>query len=341
MDKLRAIQYFNRAAEGGSFAAAARAFDVSTPAVSHLVGLLERYLGVVLLHRSTHGISLTADGERYYDGSRKVTEELLHLEHSLGPRGSRPHGTLTVGMRHSLGQYCIMPRITKFLARFPDVELAMKPVMTLRDLDTKRLDLALMVGWPSDHNVVVRPLVQTRHVVCASPDYWMRAGRPLQPDDLADHCSVVFRGASSALLDRWTFEKEGDRRTIDVKGHLVSDDVTWVHAAACAGAGVIRSTDVIVGSYLASGTLVPVLTDWEALEAPTIFAAYPPKQRQSKLVRVFVDFLVEAFGELKKEQAPLLRGGQPSRVPKPAWFGRTEGRQSVYARKRIPRSKAE
>src|SRR3954447_9462929 len=103
MDKLRAIQYFNSAAEGGSFAAAARHFDVSTPAVTQLIGALERSLGVTLFHRTTHGLALTLDGERYLQTGRKVLADLVEAEQHLGPRGAKPRGTLTIGMSASLG----------------------------------------------------------------------------------------------------------------------------------------------------------------------------------------------------------------------------------------------
>lgn len=106
MDKMRAIHYFNRAAESGSFAAAARFFDVSTPAITQLVRGLENSLGVTLFHRTTQGISLTADGERYYEISRKIAADLLDIEQRLGPRGAKIRVALTVGMNSTLGSHC-------------------------------------------------------------------------------------------------------------------------------------------------------------------------------------------------------------------------------------------
>src|SRR5437660_1423629 len=115
MDKLRAIHYFNRSAETGSFAAAARSLDVSPPAVTQLVASLEVSLGVALFYRSTRGISLTADGERYYEVSRTAADELQDIEQRLRARGTKPRGTLTIGMRSAVGQNCVMPRIARFL----------------------------------------------------------------------------------------------------------------------------------------------------------------------------------------------------------------------------------
>jgi LysR family transcriptional regulator for bpeEF and oprC len=329
MDKLRAIQYLACAVETGSFTAAAKSLDVSTPAVAQLIRALERSLGVVLFHRTTRGLSLTADGERYYETSRKITADLHDLEKNLGPRGAKPRGTLTVGMREAVGLNCVMPQIARFLARFPEVELVTKPARTVQDIDEKKLDLAVLIGWPSERDLVVRPLAQTRYVVCASPEYWIREGRPHEPEELHNHHCLLFRSSAEILLDRWIFEKKGERRTVDVKSRLLSDDRPWLDEAACAGAGVIRLADITLRRYLSSGLLVPVLTDWEALEAPTIYAACRRSQRQSKLVRVFLDFLVEVFAELERERMPAPASGIP-RVPKPGWFGRTHGRQSAY-----------
>jgi DNA-binding transcriptional LysR family regulator len=326
MDKLRAIEYFNRAAETGSFAAAARTFNVSTSAVAQLVGALERSLGTDLFHRSPSGLALTAAGERYSVTARRVAEDLKGVEQQIGVRGAKPRGTLTVGMRHVVAQVAIMPRIGRFLARFPDVELVTKNMVTVHDIDALNLDLAVFAGWPSERDLVMRRLAQTRHVVCASPDYWMRAGKPREPEELLSHHCLVFRSTSGVMLDRWIFEKQGERRTVDVKTRLLSDDRSWLDAAALAGAGVIRLNDLTAGPYLSSGLLVPVLTDWEALEAPAIFAAYHPRQRRSRLVRVFVDFLVELFAELQAGQSAVRLPGATT----PEWFGRVHGRQSSY-----------
>lgn len=329
MDKLRAIEYFNRAVETGSFAAAARSLDVTTPAVTQSIAALERTLGIALFHRNQRGLTLTADGERYHATSRRVAADLDEIERQLSPRGAKPRGTLTVGMRPALGQNCVMPRIQRFLASFPEVELVLKPVNTFQEIEGRNLDLLVLAGWAPERDFVMRPLAQTRLLVCASPEYWARAGRPGEPEALRGQHCLVYRGTPGVILDQWSFEKNGERRTVDVHGRLVSDERLWLEEAACAGAGVIRVPDLTVGRYLATGLLVPVLTDWMALEAPMIYAAYPPRHRQSRLVRVFLDFLVKVFGELESTRTPAPAGDIP-RMRKPQWVGRAHGRQSAY-----------
>ncbi|HEY7458016.1 MAG TPA: LysR family transcriptional regulator [Xanthobacteraceae bacterium] len=336
MDKLRAIQYFVRAAETRSFGAAARSLQISTPAITQLVAALERSLGFMLFHRSTRGLSLTVDGVRYYEISRKVAAELHDAEQRLGPRGTKPRGTLTIGIAQAAGCNCVMPCIERFLARFPDVQLIAKPVALIEDIDRQQVDLAVLIGWPPERDLVVRPLAQQRFVVCASPEYWLRAGEPRRPEDLRNHRCIIYRNFVGTLLDRWTFQKKGERCVVNVSGQLVSYDRHWLEEAASAGAGVVRIGDLTVGRYLTSRLLVPVLMDWEGLEAPTIFAAYRPQQRQSRLVRAFLDFLVEVFNELESNRAPALASAPAApRSPKPEWYGRAHGRLSSY----VPRKR--
>jgi LysR family transcriptional activator of dmlA len=331
MDKLRAIQYFIRTVEAGSFGGAARALDVTTPAVTQLVAALERSLGILLLHRSPRGVMLTADGERYFHVALALTRELQHIELQLGPRGAKPRGTLTVGMRSGVGQSCVMPHVGQFLARYPDVELVLKPVETLADVDNGEMDLAVMTGWPPAGDYAVRVLAQTRNVVCASPDYWRAMGEPREPDGLREHECLVLRSSGGALLDRWMFERGAERRTVDVRARLLSYHSTWIQEAASAGAGVIRVADFSVQHHLRTGLLVPTLRDWEALEAPMHFVVFRPRQRQSRLVRAFVDFLVGIFDALGRSE--VVRA-DAARTARPEWFGRIQGRQSTHVVRR-------
>src|SRR5258706_6961214 len=333
MDKLRAIKYFNRAVQSETFAATAREFDVSTPAITQLISALERSLGTLLFHRSNRGLRLTADGERYYAMSKSVVETIQAVEQALSPGTIRPRGILTIGMRVGLAQYLIMPRLPQFLERYPEIELVLKQVEKLNEIDTQDVDVALMSGWPPDRDFVVTPLAQNRNVVCASPDYWARHGKPRVPEDLLEHECLVMESSSGALLDRWLFVKNGEQRAVDVPSRVFSHQITWIHEAACAGAGVIRVADLGIGRHLAAGLLEPALVDWEALEAPLHFALYRPTQRRSKRVRAFVDFAIEVYRDLEAARAT---GSIARRMPRPEWVGRAHGKHSAYAARRAP-----
>jgi DNA-binding transcriptional LysR family regulator len=331
MDKLRAIEYFNRAVETGSLAAAARSLGVSTPAISTLIAALERSLGVRLFNRTARGLSLTAEGQRYYRTSRRVASDLAETEQLILGGSSKVRGTLLVGMRQSVAEHCVMPHIARFLVQFPDVDLVLRSVLT-NDVERESIDIAVLVGWPPEGNRIALHLAQTRHVVCASPDYWKVAGIPQHPRDLRDHHCLVFRNDEGVLVDRWSFSRNGEKCSVDVKTRLSGDNRGWLDIAAVSGAGVMRVTDLTSATLLSPGRLVPALTDWDSTEAPTIYALYLRRLRQSKVARCFLDFLTEIFAEIEKRRVPEYHGAVP-RNSQPHWFGRAKGRQSAYSGK--------
>lgn len=329
MDKLRAIQYFNQAVTSGSLTGAARFFNVSTASVAELVSALEQSIGAPLLHRTRQGISLTADGEKYYEISRTLVDDLHEVEQRIGSRANELRGTLAVGIRDSIGQCCVMPKLNRFLTRHPRVDLVLKPIISIDDLDDRALDLGVVIGWPPEREIAVRPLIQTRLMVVASPDYWHTHGKPETPGDLKGHDGMVIRSTGGTQLDRWIFQRQRERCTVDVRSRVFSDERNWLYEALRGGCGVARLADITLLQDIRAGSLVPVLLDWEALEAPMVFAAFQPRARQSRLLRAFLDFLVDVFAEIDIERRPLAPG-HTRPVPKPEWFGRVRGRHSAH-----------
>jgi DNA-binding transcriptional LysR family regulator len=211
-----------------------------------------------------------------------------------------------------------------------DIELVLRQVEMLDEIDSLDMDLVVTSGWPPEKDYVVRPLAHSRNVVCASPQYWLREGKPDTPQALEAHRCLLFRSAGGSILDRWAFERKGEQQTINVNSRMVCDGLSWAQEAACASAGVIRAGDLVLMRAITAGLLTPVLTDWEPLDSPSHFVLYRPAQRRSKLVRVFVDFLVQLFSDLQA-QRPAVLGHAVAVEPRPDWFGVGRGRQSVHA----------
>lgn len=327
MDKLRAIRYFVQTAESRSFAAAARTFKVAKATLAKSITSLEVDIGTTLLRRSVRGVELTADGQRYYDNARNLIRNLDEVEQEIRPLDGVPRGALRVGMRSVIAEHCVLPRIGRFLAKYREVEVLPERITTLADINSDDLDVAVMIGWPTQPDLIVTHLAQTRHIICASPDYLARAGTPREPEDLKHHDCIPILSVSGAVLDRWSFERAGESRTVTVSGRFSSEDRTWIEEAACGGAGVVRVADIGLCPALASGALVPVLCDWTATEAPIIFAGHWYSNRKSALVRVFVNFLLEVFTEI---QADIPQHGTPAAppAPKPKWYGIAQGKLS-------------
>jgi len=85
MDKFRALEYFIAVAEEGSLSGAARRLEVTIPAALKVINALERSLGATLFDRSSQGLSLTADGARYYESCRPLLQHLADADGAARP----------------------------------------------------------------------------------------------------------------------------------------------------------------------------------------------------------------------------------------------------------------
>lgn len=323
MDKLRAMEYLVRVVEAGSFARAARDLNVSPPAVSKMIAVLERELGTRLLHRDSRRVSLTSDGEQFVPDCMNALAYLRAAEMRLSANRTRAHGRLIVGIAHAIGRHCVAPFLPEFMMRHPELALDLRAVSSPNEASAGLVDVLLYMGWldKPDIDMVAKCIGQSRFLTCASPSYWLARGRPQDPEELRNHDCVAFRLPRGEILDLWKYQRDGVARNVALNPRVVSDNRDWLIEAAIRGIGVMRATDLNARSFIEQGLLEPIFSDWEALEAPPIYVLYRRGSRSSARVRAFVDFATELFANL---QAPRSAAEQAKfgPVPMPVWFRR-------------------
>ena len=325
MDKLRALQYFAAAAEERSMSAAARRLAVSTPAVAKLLTALERSLGTILFDRTVRGLALTADGESYLEACQPALAQLAAADDVLAGSATRHRGTVVVGTHPYLGQHCILPGLSKFHARYPEIQVEIRVVNRLTDGLAGAIDVFVLHGWQEGGDLVRRHLAQNRFVVCASPAYWAAHGIPQRPSDLERHTCVMWRNMEGTVMDLWKFERKGETESVKVTGWLMTDHRDIMLDAVIAGEGVGRFADLTTRGPLRSGRLVPALLDWEGMEAPRVDLLYRPAHRRNPRVRLVIEFLTGLFRELEADRADVIG---PPRSERPRWVGRHYRRTS-------------
>lgn len=299
MDKLRAIEYFIRICEAGSFNAAARALDVSPPAVSKLIAALERELGTTLLHRDSRRVVLTAEGDRYLQVCARTVSELRGIEGSISGNRTRVSGKLVVGFSRVLSVNSVMPFLPEFLERHPDVELDIRAVHYPNEPTAALCEVLVLIGWGENPDWIMRTLAWTRMQVVAAPGHWKRHGIPQDPDDIRAHPCAAYRLPRGVVYDQWKFRRGDDTRSVSIQPFMVSDDRDSILHAAIAGAAVMYAADLTMTPWLRQGALQPVLTDWIGEEAPPIRILFRRGARSSARVRAFGDFIVEVFQRLE------------------------------------------
>jgi DNA-binding transcriptional LysR family regulator len=295
VDNLTEIAIFVRVVESGSFSTAAEKLGLSRAAVSKSVSRLEERLGARLLHRTTRRLSVTEAGRALFSRGREALATIEDAQLEVGRLQGEPRGTLRVSGPIFFGVRYVAPVLAEFLARYPAIEAEVELDDRVVDIVEEGFDVAIRIAELQDSSLVSRCLARCRHVVCASPEYWQRHGKPVQPEDLAGHNCFIYSYGSSQRA--WRFlGRDGREVAVPVGGRLRFNNTEMARLAAVRGLGVILLPTFYVGDDIREGRLLPVLEDYRIAREVSVYAVYPAREHLPPKVRVFVDLLAERFG---------------------------------------------
>jgi DNA-binding transcriptional LysR family regulator len=292
MDALQAMKTFTAVVEAGSFVGAMETTQLSKPAVSRHVAELEAHLGTRLLQRTTRRLSLTSEGQTYYQRCKEVLLAVQEAEAEVGSSTGEAMGRLRIGAPQTFGALHLAALWGRFAAANPKVTLDIVLSDRVVDLVEEGYDLVVRIARMSDSNLVSRKLAVTRMVLCASPAYLTRHGTPTQPSELAQHDVISYTYWSTG--DVWSFEGPRGEVTVRTRSRINANNGDTCRAAALAHQGVILQPDFLVSRDLGDATLVELMPEYRAAELG-IFAVYPTRKQLPSKVRRLVDFLVDAF----------------------------------------------
>jgi DNA-binding transcriptional LysR family regulator len=301
-DRLHQLALFVRTVESGSFSKAAREFGLSQPSVSRAVAALERRLGVKLLVRTTRQISATDAGEALLCRARYALLAIDDAE-SAARGADRLSGVLRVALPPEYGVRRIVPLLTAFFVRHPELKIDLMMSDRYENLIAEGADLALRIGELPDSSFVARKLESARRLFIASPSYLARRSPPTSLGDLARH--DVVSGPADAGDETWVARRNGRIERQLVSPRVRSRSATGVVACAVAGLGVATASIWMCAEALASGDAVEVLSDY-ALDPVQAYVVFPAGRRPSQRARAFSDYLEQALSPvdaLQKAQA--------------------------------------
>jgi DNA-binding transcriptional LysR family regulator len=290
MDRIDAMRVFVTALDEGSLAGAARRLKRSPTAVSRALALLENYVGVELLHRTTRTLKLSEAGARFAGACRRMLIDLEEAEMLAAGEHSAPRGMLTVSGPPICGEEVLRPILDDFLKLHPTVSAQLLLLDRPVNLVDEGVDIALRIGHLADSSLISTHLGgDVRRLVVASPGYL--AGHPpiKEPGDLAKHQIVAFTHLG---LDHWSFtpaKGSSIPRTVKFTPRLIVNTVRAATASAIAGTGVTRLYSHQVAEYVRDGLLKVVLADAEYPPMPAHLLT-PPGRTSVPKVRAFVDF---------------------------------------------------
>lgn len=297
MDRLLAMQTFVRVVETGSFSAAAREQSGSQSAVSKQLAALERHLGAKLLTRTTRVLSLTDEGERYFEDARRLVAEVAEAEAQLRRGEQQLSGWLRVAASVGFGTRVLRPHVHSFLAAHAGVKIDLKLHDGFIDLVEHGIDVAVRIGNLADSTLVARRIGHIRRAVVASRAYVQAASHerrlPQRPQDLQQHPCIVYTELRSRNL--WDFSTpDGAAVTVRVDGPLQTNTADIVRAAVLDGVGIAYSPTWLFQDLIDTGEVQVLLPDWQTSPLP-LHLLSPPERRRAAKVRVFGEHLSTAL----------------------------------------------
>jgi DNA-binding transcriptional LysR family regulator len=289
MDRLEAMEVFLAAVEGGSLSSAGRKLGMPLTTVSRKISDLERHLNARLLERSTRKVMPTDAGLDFVAACRDVLQSVHEAERTVAGEYTMPRGDLTVTAPICFGRMHVLPVISSFLERYSDVDVRL--ILTDEDCDLQedRIDVAVRIMNLPDSSLVATRVAHVRPVVCASPTYLDRAGRPLRPHDLLQHACIATGSAQAPVP--WSFRIDGSDMKLPVKPRLVATTSEAAIDAAVASVGITQSLCCQTQAARAAGLLEIILGAYEAKPLPVNFV-YRRRDRVPMKLRSFLDFAV-------------------------------------------------
>nr|WP_300313697.1 LysR family transcriptional regulator [Halomonas sp.] len=278
-------------AEKGSFTRAAAELGVSQSALSHTIRGLEERLGIRLLARTTRSVSPTEAGERLIHSLGPCFEEIQSGLSSLNELRDTPSGTIRITTSGLAADTILMPKLTPFLAEYPDIQVELKIDDGLSDIVTERLDAGVRLGEQVAKDMIATRIgPDIRLIVVATPDYFSRHPEPVTPHDLTRHNCINFRFPTHGGLYAWEFEQDGREFNVQVSGQLIVNNSQQILTAILNGIGVGFLPEDMVRPHIDSGRLVQVLDEW-CLPFPGFHLYYPNRRQASPAFSLLVETL--------------------------------------------------
>ena len=290
MDRLRCLQVFSEAARCRSFVRAAWQLSLSKGTVTKQVAWLETSVGSQLLNRNNKQVTVTEAGARVLEAAQELLERYERLEADVRESVHLPRGTIRVGTPPAFGIHQLMPVVSRFTARYPDIEVTVILDDGRTDLVAAALDLSIRIAPKlEDVAYIAYPLMKAPQVLVASPAYLKRAGMPTTVKDLHRHNCLVHTIKSSAGYWRFAGDPPEDVR---VRGTVRSNIGEALKQAALLGCGIALHPHYMVSEELRSGALQVVLPDLTPQELD-IFAVFSTRRNMPVRVRALLEFLKE------------------------------------------------
>lgn len=297
MEDLNTLYYFTQVVEHGGFAPAGRALDMPKSKLSRRIAELEERLGVRLLHRTSRHCSLTEIGQEYYQRCVAMRVEAESAAEVIERNRSEPRGLVRLACPTTLLNSWVGPMLTRYMLKYPLVELYIESTNRRVDILHEGFDIALRVRFPPLENtdMVMKVLGASTQCLVGHPDFLAQLPKDFTPADLGQLPSLHWGGSQREY--QWELLGADDNKlVIPHRPRIVTDDLIALRHGAVAGVGIAHMPRIAVREDLAAGRLVEMLPGWTP-KCGIVHAIFPSRRGLLPSVRTLIDFLADEFSQ--------------------------------------------
>lgn len=286
--QLDDVALYLRIAELGTLSAAARERNVPVSQVTRALARLEACCGVRLLHRTTHGLSLTDEGDTFLAYARRLLDTRDELASELSGKQAGPSGWVRLSVSPLVAQAVIAPSLNGLYQRYPQLQVDINADDRIADMARDGIDIAIRTGAINNETLVALEIGNYGRSLYAAPAYLAVHGIPQHPDELARH--RLIGNSASPILNRWPLAGQDDKAVLQIQGHTRTDNSSVIMALAEQGVGIARLMDLLAQPMVERGLLVPVLQGHFTTRRVPMYAVMLQERHRLPKIRACIDY---------------------------------------------------
>lgn len=287
--RLDDMLLFSRVAELGTLSAAARERDIPVSQVTRTLNRIETDCGARLLHRTTHGLSLTDEGDTFLAYCRQMKDQMAELSSELSGKISGPSGWVNVSASALIAQSVIGPSLVGLHATYPDLRIDISADDRMADMARDGIDIAIRSGELGSDTMVAKQLGSIQRSLYAAPSYVAKAGTPTHVDELSNHHLI----GNSAIPAGSRWPSQLTKRLAANQCQTITDNSALLLSLALGGLGIAQLIDLTAKPLVASGQLIPVLAGHFEKPSIPIYAVMLQERHRLPKIRACIDYWAE------------------------------------------------
>ncbi|SEF81603.1 LysR family transcriptional regulator [Vibrio hangzhouensis] len=280
---------FYQVVETGAFSRVAEQNNLTNSVVSKRIARLEEELGVQLLYRTTRKLTLTEAGKALVHGAKNVKQATQEAMESVSGFGESISGHIKMSVPSISGDLILADAVAEFCNMHPGLSVDMSLDNRFVDLVDGGFDLVIRTGYLEDSSLIARHILDSQWVVCASPSYIAKNGKPLKPEDLTTHNCLQYAYQTTGASE-WEFKAAKGNYIVKVSGCFSTDNATALRKAALGGHGIAYVPRCLVYHDFRNGQLVDIFPD-QVGKRLGIYAVYPFTRQPPNKVKLLIEHI--------------------------------------------------